>query len=101
MDQGPRVGFGMPGGPGAARFVQGFYRKPSLGGRILGMLLLIVISVPLLLLILTVAVVSAVVFVVAAMWTACTGALGSRRPPGGPPRPGQDNSGRRNVRIRQ
>ena len=101
MEQTPRPTFEVPGAQGAASFVQGVYRQPSIWARIIGVLVLLVIGVPMLALLLLIAIVSAAVFIVLAMWAALTGSVRASRGPGQPPKPGQDDSGRRNVRVRR
>ena len=91
----------MYGAGQAATFVHGLYRKPSLGARIMGTLLLIVIGIPLLLLMLFMALVSLTVFFVLGIWAALTGKVAAGRSTAPPPKPGHDDEGRQNVRVRR
>ena len=91
----------MAGAQGAAQFVQGFYRRPSLAARVAGIVFLLVIALPMLALLLCAAVLSAVVFGVLSIWSRLAAALTGARPPGPPRTPGQDDTGRKNVRVRR
>jgi len=87
---------------GAAQFVQAMNRRPSTAARIAGFVFVIVIAVPVLCLILIAGLLALVVYVVLTAWVKLLEALGigSDRPAGPPPRPGEDDEGRRNVRIK-
>jgi hypothetical protein len=91
----------MPGAHNAAQFVQGFYRRPSLAARVAGLVFLLVIALPMVALLLCAAILSVVVFGVLSIWSKLVGALTGSRPQGLPRTPGQDDAGRKNVRVRR
>ena len=81
--------------------MQGMYRKPTILGRIMGVLFVLIVGLPMLLLLLVIAVVSAAVFLVLAVWGALTGRVRVAKSVHPHPKPGQDDTGRKNVRIRE
>jgi hypothetical protein len=81
--------------------MQGMVRKPTILGRIVGMLFLLVIGVPVLLLLLSLAVVSAVIFLILGLWAALMGRVRFQKPVYPRPKPGHDDAGRKNVRVRE
>ncbi len=100
MSQQPRSPFSVPGMAGAAQFMQAMNRRPSMAARVAGFVFLAVIAVPVLALIICAGLLALVVYLVLSAWTRLLDALGGSRPAGPPPRPGEDDEGRRNVRIK-
>jgi hypothetical protein len=100
MSQQPRPPFSIPGMGGAAQFMQAMNRRPSTAARIAGLVFIAVIALPVLAVILSAGLLAFLVYLVLSAWTKLVEALGGNRTPGPPPRPGEDDEGRRNVRIK-
>ena len=100
MSQQPRSPFSVPGMAGAAQFVQAMNRRPSVAARIAILVFLAVIALPVLVLIVTAGLLALAVYLVLSLWAKLVEALGGSRSVGPPPRPGEDDDGRRNVRIK-
>lgn len=100
MTQQPRSPFSVPGMAGAAQFMQAMNRRPSTAARIAGFVFLAVIALPVLVLIMSAGVLALIVYLVLSAWAKLMNAMGGSRPTVAPPRPGEDDEGRRNVRIK-
>ena len=81
--------------------MQGMVRKPTILGRIVGVLFLLIIGVPALLLLLSLAVVSAIIFLLLGLWAALMGRVRFQKSVDLRPKPGHDDTGRKNVRVRE
>ena len=76
-------------------------RKPTILGRILGVLFLLIVGIPALLLLLSLAVVSTIVFLLLGLWAALMGRVRFQKSADLRPKPGHDDTGRKNVRVRE